>query len=191
MAASNLIERVKAVFKDIDTSTRKASEETGLRCPTGCRRCCENPNVEASVLEMLPLAEEVIAAGRYEDVLESVANSTNQYCVFLKGKETHPHWGCSAYENRPSVCRLFGFAGVRNKVNRNEFAFCRVHKETQPAQVEAVKNATVLNRVRVPLFSEFATRLEEIEPNLGSARYPINEALVLALQRLAYENSLR
>ena len=59
-------------------------------CKKGCFDCCSN------VVQFAP--EELARAGNYE--------LKNGKCVFLTEK------GCSIYENRPFVCRLFGTSEI-------------------------------------------------------------------------------
>lgn len=48
-------------------------------------------------------------------------------CVFYT--KSNEDWGCSIYEFRPAICRLFGFSLKRNKKNNLIFSPCKELKE--------------------------------------------------------------
>jgi hypothetical protein len=80
---NNLPLKVLRIYREIDQKTALLQSAFALRCPDLCGACCDSPEVEAAVVETLPLAEEIYR--RKE--LESVPG--------------------------PLVCRLFGFAARR------------------------------------------------------------------------------
>ena len=57
---------------------------SGLNCVEGCGACCNNPQVEASVLEMLPLALHLFDTGQAEAYLQQMHDSGGFAChLFL------------------------------------------------------------------------------------------------------------
>ncbi len=63
---------VEAVFDDLEKSFGSYQSQLGLHCKPGCGACCNNPNIEATVLEM-PLALQLYDQGKAEQVLEELA----------------------------------------------------------------------------------------------------------------------
>jgi Fe-S-cluster containining protein len=82
---------------------------------------------------------------------------------------------CLRYETRPTLCRLFGFAGVADKYGLVRLAVCRVQKE---------RGLAVEETVRPPAFAEFGRRLAALAPEYGTELMPIREALRVALEKV-------
>jgi Fe-S-cluster containining protein len=189
--------QVMAVYAQIDQATTAFQIATGIHCPSGCGQCCESPNVEATPLEMLPLALELFRTGDVDLWLEQVA-ATNEAgpCVFYKPDPLIPGNGrCQKYPWRPSVCRLFGFAAVSRKNGIPELAACIRHKQLMPELVDAAR-AMLLEQSRstdsqsqpsltpVPGFAEYSQLVTNLDPTWGTERMPINRALKIALERV-------
>ena len=51
------------LYQDVNAQIASLQAATGLQCPPGCGQCCENPEVESSPLEMVPMALELIRRG--------------------------------------------------------------------------------------------------------------------------------
>ncbi len=181
---ADVIQQVKEIFAQIDRQTAVLQAATGLHCPTGCGRCCENPEVETTVLEMIPLALELWQRGEALAWLSRAQAVENRSpCVFYQPDPFVPGNGrCSVYEFRPSLCRLFAFATVTNKQGKPELAACIRHKEMMPETVQQAK-AAIADGLAAPNFSEISIQLAMLAPS-GIERFPINQALTLALQRV-------
>ncbi len=182
---SEVIPQILALFDRIDEETSAFQAETGLNCPPGCGKCCENPDIETTVLEMMPLAVELWRTGEAVAYLERLATlNESQSCLFYRPDPFVPGNGrCSVYLWRPTLCRLFAFATVKNKQGEPELAACVRQKQTIPEPVEAAKTA-IASGMSAPNFGEIATEVANIEPSLGSEFFPINQALERALQRV-------
>jgi len=191
-----LAAQVQSVFDEVDRKTSTFARDSGITCPPGCGACCHSPNVEASELEMLPMAEHLMETGEAEAVYQLLSEQPGEkICTFFKpvpGSTTDGH--CSRYPQRPLVCRLFGFAGRRNKEGRPQFTACKVHQQHSPSVVQAATARVGEGTLRPPLFSEAMDSLWSLHPTLGFDRYPINQALQRALERVLrrkqYEDSL-
>lgn len=181
---AEVIQQVKAIFAQIDRQTAVVQAATGLHCPAGCGRCCENPEVETTVLEMIPLALELWQRGEalaWLDQAQAVENRGP--CVFYQPDPFVPGNGrCSMYEFRPSICRLFAFATVTNKQGKPELAACIRHKEVMP-EIVAQTKAAIADGLPAPNFGEISMQLAMLDPS-GIERFPINQALTMALQRV-------
>lgn len=183
----DIAKQVQAIYSDMDDATAEFAKKSGLTCPPGCGRCCDNPKVEASVLEMLPVANSVISHGEAESLLEKLADASASRCLMYEEDKTHQGNGkCSVYKERPTVCRLFGFAGRKNKYGKKELAVCFRHKETQPNKVTETQTKIEGDEINLPSFSEFSARVEDLEPFLGRERMNINKALRTAIEKLAF-----
>ncbi|MBW4680721.1 MAG: YkgJ family cysteine cluster protein [Microcoleus vaginatus WJT46-NPBG5] len=182
---TDVIERLLALYQQIDEETTAFQAVTGLQCPADCGRCCENPEIEATPLEMLPLAIELLRQGKAQQWLERLAAlNERSVCVFYQSDPLIPGNGrCGVYAGRPAVCRLFGYATVKNKQGTPELAACRHHKQTVPAAVEIAK-AAIIAGVPAPNFSDYGNEIANLDPNLGQMQMPLNQALKIALERV-------
>lgn len=182
---TDVIERLLALFQQIDEETSAFQAATGLQCPAGCGRCCENPEIETSPLEMLPLALELFRQGKAQECLDKLDKCNElDLCIFYESDSLIPGNGrCGVYAWRPAVCRLFGFATVKNKQGKPEFAACRHHKQTVPAVVEIAKQAVTAG-VPAPNFSQYGIEIANLDPDLGYRQMPLNQALKIAIQRV-------
>ncbi len=181
---AGVIQQVKEIFAQIDRQTAALQAATGLNCPASCGRCCENPEVETTVLEMIPLALELWQRGEaLAWISRAQAGENRGICVFYQPDPFVPGNGrCSVYEFRPSICRLFGFATVNNKQGKPELAACIRHKEMMPETVAQTK-AAIADGLPAPNFAQISIQLAMLDPS-GIERFPINQALTLALQRV-------
>lgn len=179
-----LAEAVRRIYREADARTGAFSQASGLRCPTGCGRCCESPYIEASPVECLPLAESLLPRGSewletlrlFERRNKTLPSACPFYVSFGFGQGL-----CSVYEHRPLVCRLFGFAGRRDRKVRARLAICHYHRENEtplPATGEAP-----------PLFTDFSVRTASLAPELGQPM-PIARAVAIALEKALQASAL-
>lgn len=183
--SDNLTQQTMTILEEIDRATTAFQTATGLQCPPGCGACCQNPEVETTPLEMLPIAWELHQRGELSKWIEQMAAVNGEgICVFYRSDpEIAGNGRCSIYPWRPSLCRLFGFAAVVNKQGNPELAACKKHKEVMP-EVVTKSQAAIADGLPVPQFADFAMRFRTLEPNLGQERLPINQALKVALERV-------
>jgi Fe-S-cluster containining protein len=177
--------QVMESYTQIDQAIDAFQTATGLHCPSGCGWCCENPNVEATPLEMLPLALELFRQGNVDLWLEKVkAINYSGSCVFYKPDPAIPGNGrCQVYLWRPSICRLFGFATVTTKQGQPELAVCVRHKAAMP-DIAAAAQEAIAQGLPAPNFAEVAQQIANLNPYLGTERLPINQALRVAIERV-------
>lgn len=182
---TDVIERLLALFQQIDEETSALQAATGLQCPAGCGRCCENPKIETTPLEMLPLALELFRQGKAQECLDKLDKCNElDFCIFYESDSLIPGNGrCGVYAWRPAVCRLFGYATVKNKQGKPELAACRHHKQTVPATVEIAKKAVTAG-VPAPNFSQYGNEIANLDPHLGQAQMPLNQAIKIAIERV-------
>lgn len=183
---------VGQLYRELDAQIAKFQAATGLHCPPGCGQCCENPEVEATPLEMVPMALELIRRGEAALWVERAAMAEAPgKCVFYQADEQIPGNGrCQMYLWRPALCRLFAFAAVTDKSGQPKLAACVKHKQMFPSDV-AMADVAIANGFPVPLFADWQTQIANVDPHWGYQRLPINQALKVAIERvglsLAYE----
>ncbi|AEH51054.1 YkgJ family cysteine cluster protein [Pseudothermotoga thermarum] len=152
-------------------------------CPYGCRDCCltDVENIEASILEFFPLVikwhKENVLVQKYE---EYKAATESSLCVFLQPDHTLlPQGGCTIYEFRPLVCRLFGSSALLKK-RQLDYLACKKLKSQS------------FDTAMLPIANDFNDKLITIDPYLAVKKYPINEALKKALEYvLSYDYFFR
>ncbi len=182
---ADVVNQLINLYSQIDADTKALHDATKLQCPPGCGQCCENPDIETTPLEMLPVAVELFRRGEAQQCLEKLAtlNATG-ICIFYTPEGNIPGNGsCAMYPWRPPICRLFGFAAVTNKYGKPELAACARHKATIPETVKATQEAIAAG-LSVPNFPQVASWVEGLDPYWGTQRLPINQALQLAIERV-------
>ena len=94
-----LSRRVEAVYGEIATTFSAYQQQRGLGCRSGCGECCLQPTIEATVLEMLPLAFRLIAEQRADQVLNDLAERDDARCYFYQSHYKDRKQGqCSVYQ---------------------------------------------------------------------------------------------
>lgn len=173
-------------YRQIDDLIDQFQASTGLTCPPGCGQCCENPNVYTTPLEMIPLVLELYRRGDADDWLQHATSKKYQgSCVFYQPDPLIQGNGrCQVYPWRPSICRLFGFSTRPDKAGLPELAVCKRHKQTMPDVVAQAQGAIAQGTVEAPSIVEWPQCITSLDPNLGSQRMPINEALAVAIERI-------
>jgi Fe-S-cluster containining protein len=129
-----LSRRVEAVYGEIATTFSAYQQQRGLNCRSGCGECCLQPTIEATELEMLPLALHLFDQGKAEQTLTQLEELTEpQGCFFYQKLSFDGKQGqCSVYQQRPSICRLFGASGYRDKQGKTSLSVCKVIKTDRP-----------------------------------------------------------
>lgn len=174
------------LYRELDVQIAKFQATTGLHCPPGCGQCCENPEVEATPLEMVPMALEMIRRGEAASWIDliTVAEAPGK-CIFYQADNLIPGNGrCQMYLWRPTLCRLFGFAAVTDKSGQPKLAACVKHKQVFPENV-AMADVAIANGFPIPRFRDWQTRIANIDAHWGYQRMPINVALKVAIERLS------
>ena len=174
-----LAQAVQAIYADIDAAVARFQAHSGLVCPPGCGQCCLFGRVEATVLEFLPLAFELHRQQQAEELLDDLllASPGPRCLLYQADRIALGEGGCGQYAGRPLVCRLFGFAGNRDRQGVARLAVCRTMKEQGSREVPFVSHPDD----GMPIFAEAGMRLTSLHPSYGTHRLPINRALAEAL----------
>jgi Fe-S-cluster containining protein len=171
---------VRRVYNRLDKEIAAMQQSSGLHCLSGCGECCKKPDIECTPLEFLPLALELFDEGRAEQSWEELKNQQNSLCYVFRPHITNFGGLCNAYPNRGLICRLFGFTARTNKEGQSELVTCKFIKEEQ-AQAFAQVTEELKAGKKIPVMSEYYTRLTSIDPTLAEF-YPINQAIQKALE---------
>ncbi len=185
----------QAFLKDLSDLYQRMSEAfsagqktSGLACPSGCGQCCLTPTVEASVLEMLPMAIEFDRQGKAEEMLEKLQQETPSTCVVYQGDQLRGQ--CSMYEQRPSVCRMFAVAGAKKKDGSPTLSLCKILKAQYPERSQELLSAPPQD---IPQLGVWEMHLMTLHPELTRERHSISFALRKALEKVLlvryYSNS--
>lgn len=178
-----LSEKITEIFQQSEGSFGHFQKMTGLNCLAGCGKCCTAPSVSATPLEMLPMALDIVNKGHALSILDQLENERPLSCIFFeKHDESGEKGTCTQYEFRPSVCRSFGAAAVKDKYGNKVLSVCKKIKEHYPkAYHEALTKID-----ESPVIGEFAKRIQNLDPLLSREILPINEAFIQALKKVLF-----
>jgi uncharacterized protein len=166
------------VLEEISATFLGFQQSSGIHCPSGCSRCCLNPEIEASVAEMLPFALKAYDEGLLDEWLQKLSAAESPLCVLYTGQ------GCGEYAYRPSLCRMFGVAGVLSKERRPDLSVCKVLKEEHPQRLLELRQQ--LSELEVPFMADWSALLDGQSPSTYAQRRPINQAIRQALELVAF-----
>lgn len=172
------------IYDELGTTFSDYQKGAGLHCLPGCGRCCNNPDIEASMWEMIPLAFKFYQEGKLEEWIEKLEKTPQDTCLlFVPESQDRTKGKCGAYTERPLVCRLFGVAGHYNKHHNVTLSICKYIKQEYPDLAKIVEGeATEEN---TPMLSQGSFKLTQLDPQLIQNRMPVNQALKLALEKVA------
>jgi uncharacterized protein len=165
------------LYQRLDEQVLELQKKTGLACMEGCGHCCYKKRVDVTPLELIPLAEYLVKENSLDYWLD-LLQAPNQHdtCVFYKPNLDNPEMGrCQVYPFRTCLCRLFGFALLKNRFNESYLATCTIQKKQFPEVVKTAK-AYAKTCSTVPSLLDYRFVLYEINPTLGSKYMHINDA---------------
>jgi Fe-S-cluster containining protein len=169
---------LQKVYAEMSETFGQYQSSTGLNCLSGCGRCCMNPDIEASPLEMIPLALKIYDEGKLDEWLQKLESPGRDFCLLLKESENEGQGQCISYNERPSICRMFGVGGVFDKHHKTTLSICKYIKEASKNFPETTDGA--------PLIPLWSSKLASLDPELTQKKYPINKAIKLALEKVAF-----
>lgn len=183
---------VEKVFDALDVEIRSFQKESKLNCLSSCGKCCSKSDIEATVLEFLPLAYHLYKDGKAFDTLEKLESNESSYCYVLQpfiGQEEKGF--CGNYKYRGMICRLFGFSARKDKYGDKNLVTCKSIKENQPEEYATVVTKLSTDAISVPMMGNYSMMLQAIDFELGSKYYPINTAMKLAIEKVLSYYSYR
>jgi len=181
-----LAEQLGVVYQQLGESYSLYQQQRQLFCRSGCGECCLHPGIEASVLEMLPLAISLYDQGLAEQTLEQLQQHENVGCFFYQSHSADRKQGqCSVYQHRPAICRLFGAAGYTGREGQTELSVCKVIKVDHPQAYQDTLIA--LESDPPPMIRNGKERVRQLDYELGGRNLPINDAAIQALEKVLFE----
>lgn len=184
------IRQVEQVFKQLDKETQKFAKQSNLRCLTNCNLCCLKKGLEANVLEFLPYAWYLVKNNLHEQALD-LLDTEPEHCINLAKTQIEGITaGCSVYEHRGLICRLFGFSGVQDKNGKLSVYTCAHIKHEFP---EEFKHTTerINSGMNIPLVTDYYYRIYFIDNQMANDYNPINVSIRKAIEKVAYYNANR
>lgn len=191
MSVVRKVRAVEKVFMALDSEISSFQEYSKISCLTGCGKCCFKPDIEATPLEFLPLALDLLENREIESFYDRLISKEDSYCIlFNQHSKATDKGACAQYHYRGLICRLFGYSAMKGRDGLKKYVTCKVIKESQADQVAQVQEA-IVEGAEIPLMSDYYFRLRSIDPDLGTTRYPINEAMRKALEHVMAYYSYR
>lgn len=177
-AIDTKIGKVLEVYDEMGKHFSHYQKLLGLSCPVECGRCCLSNDVSASLLEVFPLAKDLILNNLVDSIWDSLEQKS---CAFyqqtsLDGKKGY----CTRYETRPMICRYFAVFSQKDKLGALRMSICRTLKENYSEQAKVVSESPHPGL----LLTTWDNRLNDIDPYYHSKIYPINMAIKKAIEYL-------
>mgnify|MGYP000202151772 FL=1 len=186
------VKLVEQLFDRLENEITTFKSKTHLSCNSGCGQCCSKPDINASPLEFLPWAFYLFLNGKAEAILEELNTKTNTNCHLYQSLSTtdQTNGRCTNYKYRGLICRLFGYASNRDKYGQLRMATCKIIKDDQQENFHAAEEA-ISKGLYVPVFTDYYTRLSQIDNRLAATLLPINEALKMAIEEVLHYYAYR
>lgn len=175
--------RLMLLNDEIALTYSRYQNDRKLFCRSGCGECCLHPGIEASVLEMLPLALHLYDAGVAESTLEALQQHDKQGCFFYQPSSDDGKKGqCGVYPYRPAVCRMFGAAGYRGREGEVLLSICKVIRSDEPEAVIATQQS--LSSETPPMMRNHKAQIAQLDYELSKENMPIKQATEAALEKV-------
>jgi len=188
--AESYVHQIGAITKtwqELDGVIAAYQKAAGYQCFSGCGACCKSPTVEATPLEclpaMLPIIVKILQNHSPEEAITkfrsmfATEQSKEGICNFFDFDTKK----CTTYATRPTLCRLFAFSWIRSKDGTAKMVVCRkikeAHRDQEPTAIVHLNSGAGSQSFEAPELSAWVRRLGSIDPALGSAPRPINEAM--------------
>ena len=183
-----VISQVRHLFSEVDGQVEELKALTGVHCPPMCGICCEGLKVETTLIEMMPLAEELWRKNEADiwlDKLNSVGDMFS--CVFFrKDPEVLDNGRCLVYGFRPLICRLFGFFTIRDKNGKYNYGSCIVMKKKYPDNYQRALKM-VREGAHPSNVTDYSIRIISMRAGVDSKMLPINIAAKMAIEKIGFE----
>lgn len=174
------VKAVEAVFAEVDEAIDTFKNWSTIHCPTGCGKCCFQPNIQVSVLEALPLAYQFYNEGTAVEWYDKLKENEDGLCLHLNPLSKSAGM-CTQYVNRPLMCRLFGYAARKNKHGIRELVTCdRIKTEQKDAYDDA--SARISQGESVPVIADYYRKLHSVDFDMAQEFFPINKAIRKAIE---------
>jgi Fe-S-cluster containining protein len=183
------VKEIESVFAELDAQIANFQGWSGLHCKQGCGKCCFKPDIEATILEFLPLALSLYRRGQAEEWRERLVNGSSDICEILNPTQAGAGL-CTEYGHRGLICRLFGYSARTNKHNQKELVTCQVIKAEQTEGYTSTVTR-ITSGGQVPVMNDFYMRLHSIDADLTRNFFPINTAIRKAIEVVLHHFAYR
>jgi len=185
MSITEKSRKVEELFHLLEEEISQLKEETGVHCIENCIYCCTTPKIMATSLEFYPLAENLYKTGQAEQVLEMIHNSENRTsCPLLNSVSIGgSRIGCTQYEKRGMICRLFTYNYTTDKHGLRKISACKAMKLAQPDEIRKT-NEILKEKPIGPRASGYYSQLQTIDFIEGQNLYPIRDAIIVAIENV-------
>ncbi|MDF9796842.1 Fe-S-cluster containining protein [Catalinimonas alkaloidigena] len=182
MSIKKKVKAVEKLYKELDQEMQAFRQDTGMHCIAGCGKCCFKSDIEATVLEFLPLAYHLFVNNQAEQWLEKLRSyQEDQVCAILQTFSVDSRQGkCTSYPQRGLICRLFGFSAAFDKYGVKRLSTCSVIKTELP-EIYSKAEHWVKEGKASPVMRNYYYRLCNVDHRLTDKFYPINQAIRLAI----------
>lgn len=189
MQLEEKVEAIEAVFKKLDEEIATFQSWSGLHCKSGCGKCCFKSDIEATTLEFLPFAHYLYKNELAFEWLEKLKATESSICLILNPTQSGAGL-CSEYNTRGLICRLFGYSARTNKYNKPELVTCQIIKTEQA--IDFSKTSEKIDEgATLPIMSQYYMQLHAIDFELTREFFPINKAIVRAIETVLHYYAYR
>lgn len=179
------IRKVEQVFRKLDKETQKFVQQSKLRCLTNCNLCCLKKGLEANVLEFLPYAYYLVKNNLHEEAL-NLLETKPEHCINLaKTQAEGVTAGCSVYEHRGLICRLFGFSAVHDKNGKLSVYTC-AHIKSEFSEEFKLASERINSGMAIPQVADYYYQIYFIDSQMANDYNPINVSIRKAIEKVAY-----
>lgn len=182
-------EKLSKLYVEMSAAFSTYHQSTGWNCLSGCGKCCLNPDVEATLFEMIPMALSIYDEGTFDEWVNKLETTEQVYCLVYDKHDDSGKGMCSRYQDRPSLCRMFGVAGYFNKNHELTLSVCKLIRD----EYKITELPVNLDQETTPNFAQWSYKMASLEQKLIQEKMPINKALLAALQKVAlyaqYQNA--
>jgi uncharacterized protein len=188
MTFYNKVRSITKVLNHAEKDVNNFSAKASVTCVSGCFECCTK-NIFATELEFYPLAYHLYKTNQADAVLDKyyTSNQKASPCVLFNPGIHNNLYGCSQYQYRGLVCRLFGFSFNTNKTGDHKFATCKPLKLKYNDRLNEIPKTKVL----LPEMKNYYARLYDIDFYLADTIIPMNEAIVKAIEKVQFYYQIR
>jgi len=192
---ASTLEGLHAIYERIERAQSAslaaiAARGPALVCPEDCGSCCEG-----FVPDVLPVEARYLAAWILRHRPELVAEILNRSdtetappCPFHDAARSGGH--CSVYPARPLICRLFGFAALRDKEGQESYSLCRRMPSRAGKRFWSGPDLEVELGAAFPDMADFGALAAALAPQEAGDRRLLIQALPIALRQISYRIDL-
>ncbi|MDD4150506.1 MAG: YkgJ family cysteine cluster protein [Bacteroidales bacterium] len=185
MSIINKVRLVEQLYIQLDKEINTFKFHSNIDCGSGCGKCCNKKDIEASPLEFLPWSFQIYLEGKSQEVLAELTKKQDSEC-FLYNHLSIIDKGignCSDYYHRGLICRLFGNAANRDKYGKMQLLTCKIIKELNPESFKLI-SSEIENIKYIPVCTDYYMKLQQIDFKLGNIIVPINQAMTMAIEEV-------